>query len=475
MKKRHLIWLNFIWISGAIISFAWNYSLIISNNNKVVLIKSRAFFEQLLVTRRWNTRHGGVYVPTTETSPPNPYLKDSLRDIVSTDGMQLTKINPAYMTRQISELNKSESNIFFHITSLNPIRPANRADDWETKALKLFEQGTPEILELIKNDSIHRYRYMAPLITEKECLKCHAKQGYKYGDIRGGISISFPSSLYLKGINSQLFSLGMVHVLILFFGIIGLWRYYTLNKKYFLIIKIKNMELENINAKKDKLFSIISHDLSGPLHTLSGMLKLAKDNLIAEDDFKKFILELSQNVDANRQLLSNLLSWSINQLKTDAVKGKLFCINDLINKNLILFEKLAMSKDISLVFDEDKQRTVFADKDMIDLVVRNLISNALKYTHQHGNIHVSFTESKKEVIVHIIDDGEGIPENDIDKIFGQVMYSTLGTNNEQGTGLGLKLCSEFVVKNNGKINVESINGKGSDFYFSIPKNDNSLI
>lgn len=242
MRRRHLIWLVILWTSAIVFSFTWNYSLIIANNNKVVLNKSQAFFKQLLITRAWNTHHGGVYVPISKTSPPNPYLKDSLRDVVTTEGVHLTKINPAYMTRQISELNQGKYDIRFNVTSLNPIRPENQADDWETKALQLFEQGTPEILELIKNDSSAQYRYMAPLITEKGCVKCHARQGYQYGDIRGGISVSFPSSLYLVGVRKQLTTFLINHTLILMAGILGLFVYFRMTIKYYFIIKKENLE-----------------------------------------------------------------------------------------------------------------------------------------------------------------------------------------------------------------------------------------
>lgn len=125
-------------------------------------------------------------------------FEDSLKDIVTVDGMQLTKVNPALMTRQIAELYKDKHDLQFHITSLNPISPANKADDWETKSLYLFEQGTTEVIELVDNDSSSQYRYMAPLVTEKSCLVCHEYQGYKLGDIRGGISISFPATNYTK-------------------------------------------------------------------------------------------------------------------------------------------------------------------------------------------------------------------------------------------------------------------------------------
>ena len=210
-----------MWTSLIVGSFLWEYSMIISNNNEVVLNKSKAFFEQILVTRAWNASHGGVYVPVTPTTQPNPYIKDSLRDIVTVEGMELTKVNPAFMTRQISEIDNVTYDIRFHITSLNPIRPANKADDWETKSLYMFEHDTPEVIELIDSDSGSLYRYMAPLITEKSCLLCHSEQGYKLGDVRGGISISFPSDVYSKVVKEQIISFSIAHVIMLFLGIVG--------------------------------------------------------------------------------------------------------------------------------------------------------------------------------------------------------------------------------------------------------------
>ena len=192
--------------------------MIKSSNYNLVLNKSRAFFEQILVTRFWNAEHGGVYVPITEKTLPNKYLKDSLRDVVTIDGMKLTKINPAFMTRQIAETNKANYDIQFHITSLNPIRYENRADEWENKTLKMFENGYSENLELVKNGTITQYRYMAPLITEKACLQCHEEQGYEVGDIRGGISIYFSAKSYLKAINRQNFVIGSCSCVNIFIG-----------------------------------------------------------------------------------------------------------------------------------------------------------------------------------------------------------------------------------------------------------------
>ncbi len=449
----------------------WNYSLVISNNDKVVLNKAQGFFEQILITREWSDHFGGVYVP----SIPNPYLEDTLRDVVTTEGLKLTKINPGFITRQMAEINQGKNNFLFRITSTNPIRPGNLADKWETRAFQLFKQGIPEILELVENDSSSQYRYMAPLITEKSCMNCHPKQNYIEGEIRGGISVSFDSSFYSKGISKQLFSLGVVHLLVLILGIIGYVLYYRMAKKYFVIIHNKNKELEKTNLTKDRLFSIIAHDLSGPFHSLNSLLKLTKDGLMTETDFKKYVPELSQNMDANQQLLNNLLNWSKSQMDSKSIYRKPFYINSLINNNFLFFESQAIAKTISLVFDEsEKKISVYADQNMIDLVVRNLLANALKFTHEYGAIQVSITESKYDVIVHIIDDGVGISEDFIKKIFGSDMISKRGTNNEKGTGLGLKLCKDFVMKNNGDIHVKSKKGEGSDFYFSIPKTNRIL-
>ncbi|MCX6277846.1 MAG: DUF3365 domain-containing protein [Bacteroidetes bacterium] len=244
MKTKNLIWISFIWTLLIISSYAWNYHLVVSNTIKVVENKARSFFDQILVTRAWNSSHGGLYVPVTEITQPNPWLKDSLRDVTTLNGMKLTKINPAYMTRQIAEINKSENDLQFHITSLNPIRPANRADKWETKALKSFRNDKDELLELIKVDSVSEFRFMAPLITTKSCLKCHAVQGYKLGDIRGGISISFPSLIYNESQQLQLLHLFFAHVLILLVGLFGIFLYFRMSSKLFAIIAQKNEKLE---------------------------------------------------------------------------------------------------------------------------------------------------------------------------------------------------------------------------------------
>lgn len=181
------------WILVVGVSFWWNENTASKARKEVALQTGRAFFAQIVLTRAWNASHGGVYVPVTDETMPNPYLTTPLREITVSDTLVLTKINPAFMTRQLSQFAEREKGIRFHMTSVNPIRPENAPDDWEKAALLSFEQGEKERGGFVKaaKDEVS-FLYMAPLVTEKACLECHAAQGYQEGDIRGGIRVTLP-------------------------------------------------------------------------------------------------------------------------------------------------------------------------------------------------------------------------------------------------------------------------------------------
>jgi len=228
MKKKLSVLLITFWIFLIFVSSIISYRTIIESNDSIALNESRAFFEQIVATREWNSMHGGVYAPVTEHNRPNEYLDDSLRDIVSTNGLELTKINPAYMTRQIAEITNENYKVQFKITSLNPIRPQNKADSWESNALKSFEEGFPFAFELIRNDTVSQYRYMAPLQTKHSCLQCHAIQGYQIGEIRGGISVTTPTLHYIGARKTQIRNMLLFHSTVLIISIIWLFYFYVL-------------------------------------------------------------------------------------------------------------------------------------------------------------------------------------------------------------------------------------------------------
>jgi len=190
------LWLLLLaWVLIAAASLTWIMKELYEHSMDEVKVNAKALFSQELIFRRWNAGHGGVYVPITETTQPNPYLSHiPERDVTTTTGKKLTLINPAYMSRQLHELMLEDAGgRRGHITSLKPIRAENKADAWETSVLKTFEAGKSEAFSREKMaDGKEYFRFMGRLLVEQSCLKCHATQGYKLGDVRGGISISVP-------------------------------------------------------------------------------------------------------------------------------------------------------------------------------------------------------------------------------------------------------------------------------------------
>ncbi len=204
--KRYALTLCSLWTVIVAASFAWQNYQQKNNVYEIARAEARIAFQKDMLYRKWATQHGGVYVPATPETPPNPYLSHlPERDISTPSGKPLTLVNPAYMTRQVFELANVDS-IFVkgHITSLNPIRKENAPDQWEQAALETFDKGAKEasIIQVVDGQSY--IRLMRPFVVEQPCLKCHAQQGYKVGDIRGGISVSVPLSVFAE-ISDRLF------------------------------------------------------------------------------------------------------------------------------------------------------------------------------------------------------------------------------------------------------------------------------
>ncbi len=173
-------------ISGGFLGMALKQRQLIREE---MLQRARRDFANIVLMRHWNANYGGVFVEKKPGVVSNPYLENP--DITTTDGRVFTKKNPALMTRELSELLEKDQGYAFHITSLNPLNPGNAPDDTERSSLEAFAKGVPERFWIQTLGGVETYRYMAPLRVEASCLECHAKQGYRLGDIRGGISVSF--------------------------------------------------------------------------------------------------------------------------------------------------------------------------------------------------------------------------------------------------------------------------------------------
>ena len=190
--KRVFILIPVFWTIFIIASLLFIYRDSRDAAWKIAKAHADETLEKDLTYRLWATNHGGVYVPVTAQTPANPYLAHvPERDIVTPSGRKLTLVNPAFMTRQVHELG-SRYGLRGHISSLKPVNPVNTADPWERASLLELEKGKPEVAALSTIDNAKYLRLIRPLKTEQGCLKCHAEQGYKVGDIRGGISVSVP-------------------------------------------------------------------------------------------------------------------------------------------------------------------------------------------------------------------------------------------------------------------------------------------
>jgi PAS domain S-box-containing protein len=232
-------------------------------------------------------------------------------------------------------------------------------------------------------------------------------------------------------------------------------------------------ELKQLNASKDKFFSIIAHDLRNPFSGLLGITDFIVKNVdqFSPQDIQEHVASLRDSAKNVYTLIENLLDWSRLQRGVMEHHPALFAFDEIAANNVGLFKPIADQKHLTLFNQVPKGTIVYADKHMIDTVIRNLTSNALKFTHPGGLIAIAATTKGPTVEVSISDTGTGIPKEDLSKLFQiDVKYSNVGTAGEEGTGLGLILCKDLVEKNGGKIRVESEVGQGTVFIIDLPVN-----
>lgn len=213
--RRYRIIAGAIWITTVVCSLLWNYSDHLREKNTFALETARTFLTHLSAICTWSAEQGGVYVYTNGKNPANPYLPEDQQTITSNDGRLLTRVNPACMIRQIYEIVAQQSRLGFHLTSLDPMRPENKALDWEVQWLRDFEQGTKEKGAFFSTAEGEVFRYMAPVHVAKVCLPCH--QGYQEGEMLGGVSISLPLA-FQGSIWPMLISHGVAAIL----GLLGI-------------------------------------------------------------------------------------------------------------------------------------------------------------------------------------------------------------------------------------------------------------
>ncbi|MBF0345774.1 MAG: DUF3365 domain-containing protein [Nitrospirae bacterium] len=310
-----------MWSIIVAISLIWN----LSSLNKYVFdmaeASGKSMFSLIQLTRLWNAQHSGVYTEITAKNQPNPYLDIPDRDVATTSGKMLTKINPAYMTRQISEIAKKSKGIHFHITSLRPIRPQNKPDQWEDRALRAFENGKDKAFDLLDDTGSGKvFRYMEPLRVQQPCLTCHQKQGYKIDDIRGGISITIPAKPIFELIKPQSNNTIILHICILLLGAASILLVLHNIRLRILILKDINERQEAVIEQRTSELIAANNQLKDEIDKQRRTETILRESEVRLSAITQSALEAIITIDNNGKIIScnnstsNLFDYSVDEL-----------------------------------------------------------------------------------------------------------------------------------------------------------------
>lgn len=239
----------------------------------------------------------------------------------------------------------------------------------------------------------------------------------------------------------------------------------------------QNEKLQRMMESRDKLYSIIAHDLRSPIGTIKMINEVigSEKERIADPKIRRLFEMIAETTDEAFALLENLLQWSKNVTNKSKITRLNFDLSHAVKQVILLFENIAQTKNITLTSQIATETMVYADEDMIKTVLRNLISNAVKFTHPDGKISITAEQDDTHTTISVKDNGQGIKKENQGKILqDDTHFTSYGTKNEKGSGFGLLLCRDFVKINKGKIGFESEEGKGTTFFFTLPNQHKSV-
>ncbi len=497
-------------------SLGWNAYQEKAGLKRAARHEAQLVFDKDILYRRWAAGHGGVYVPVTEDTPPNSYLSNlPERDVTTPSGQQLTLMNPAYMTRQINELQHEDAqSTRGHITSLKPIRRENAPDPWEAEGLKAFERGASECSSFEEIDGKPYFRLMRPFITEERCLKCHASQGYKVGGISGGISVSVAMAPLLAIMRSDLAVLSVGHGGLWLLGMAGIGlgtrrleqrvrereraeeELRGANSSLEERVAERTAEVTNVNQRleasvehaqelafcadhanraKAEFLANMSHEIRTPMTAILGFADALLDDDLRPSERLEAAHTIRRNGDHLLEIINDILDLSkieAGKLEVERIRCSLVKLLQGV-KGLMAVRAEAGQLSLELEYDGPIPETIHTDPTRLRQILINLIGNAVKFTNEGGVRVVTGLVDKDtpgpKIRFCVIDTGMGMTAEQVASLFQPFAQADASTTRKfGGTGLGLAISRRLAEMLGGDITVESEPGAGSEFCLTIP-------
>jgi signal transduction histidine kinase len=490
--------------------------------------QARILSRQIILTRQWITDSGGILVKMDSKGARDiGYFID---DRLETSRGWYRQFTPSMVTRKLSQYSNNQDLYRFRLASLDPINPENRANGFEAEALSQFRRdGLTEAFRFFDRDGKQYFHYVVPLYLDKSCLACHQGRGDTADAIRGGLSLFFPAdemAFFIKRNHLELAVFGTGLILVMVFTLFVLTRRFVINplKKLEKItseisrgnlaarvdiqagdefeklgnafnsmalslskgresleekishatreLSEANRELKTLDKLKSDFLANMSHELRSPLTVVRGGIDYLNRTIKIQDN-RNYLQIIDKNLNRLIRLVSDLFDFTKIEARKIEWSFEEENLTVLIEEVIEIISPLSLDKNVDIRFDGAGDQFVEMDLERIEQVLVNLIDNAVKYSDPDTEIAITTVENPESVTVSIKDQGVGIPEEDLVRIFDKFSTSPTGSNSQtEGTGLGLAICKAIIEAHSGTIWAESIKGISSTFHFTLPKRQN---